>query len=90
MHAIIIKLFDEFICSIFLDLIFLKDIKFLIIKKNKTSPINIEIKPGKIKAIFQLKNFINNPAIKAPEPMPTPPKIPLIPKPLPFFSVELT
>jgi len=37
-------------------------------------PIINEIMPGIIKANFQSKYFINNPAIKAPEPIPTPPK----------------
>ena len=54
---------------------------------NKSSiiPINKEIIPGKIKANCQLKYFINSPAINAPDPIPTPPKMPLIPSALPFF-----
>ena len=46
--------------------------------------------PGIIKANFQSKYFNNKPAIKAPEPIPTPPKIPLIPRALPFLFVALT
>ena len=53
-------------------------------------PIINEIMPGIIKANFQSKYFINNPAINAPEPIPIPQKIPLIPSALPFFSDELT
>ena len=49
-----------------------------------------ENKPGKIKATFQPKNSTKVPAIKAPKPIPTPPKIPLIPSALPFFSDEFT
>ena len=49
----------------------------------------IENKPGKINAIFQFKISTKKPATKAPEPMPTPPNIPLIPNALPFLLEEL-
>ena len=52
--------------------------------------INTEIKPGKIKVKFQEKNFNKNPAMKAPDPIPTPPKIPFIPNALPLFFEEFT
>ena len=48
-------------------------------------PKKTEINPGKIKVRFHEKNFNKKPAINAPAPIPTPPKIPLIPKALPFF-----
>ena len=49
-----------------------------------------ENKPGKIKATFQPKISTKAPAVKAPKPIPTPPKIPLIPRALPFLSVAFT
>ena len=59
-------------------------------QKKRIIPIRIEIIPGNINAIFQLKYLISNPATKVPAPIPTPPKIPLIPRALPFFDEELT
>ena len=89
-HAIRINSLDEFFSSRFFAFIFWKEIRLLKIKKNNINPIISEIIPGRIKANFQSKNFSNKPAIKAPEPIPIPPKIPLIPRALPFLLVELT
>ena len=88
--AIKIKSLDELLWCRFSDLIFWKDICLLIIKIKRIIPTNIETIPGNIKATFQSKYFINKPAIKAPEPIPIPPKIPLMPSALPFLSEELT
>ena len=66
---------------------------FVLLKKisnKRIKPITIEISPGMIKVIFQLKNFNKKPAINAPDPMPMPPKIPFMPKALPFFLEEFT
>ena len=43
----------------------------------------IDIKPGKINASYQLSNSVRVPATNAPDPIPTPPKIPLTPRALP-------
>ena len=88
-HAIIIKLWDELFSSKSFVLEFWKEIRLLEIKKKRMIPIINERMPGIIKANFQSKYLINKPAIKAPEPIPTPPKIPLMPSALPFFFEEL-
>ena len=48
----------------------------------------IDIKPGRINASCQLSNSVNNPATKAPDPIPTQPKIPFIPSALPCLFAE--
>ena len=89
-HAIITKSLDEFFSSKSFAFKFSKEIRLLKIKNRSITPIINEIIPGRIKANCQPKYFINKPAIKAPEPIPTPPKIPLIPRALPFLSVAFT
>ena len=67
----------------------IKNLEVSINNKKIIKDFNIEINPGKIKANFQLNNSVKVPAITAPEPIPTPPKIPLMPRALPCFVAEL-
>ena len=60
------------------------------IKIKRIIDINIDNIPGIINADCHPNKLTKVPAINAPLPIPTPPKIPFIPKALPFFLYEFT
>ena len=74
----------------FPETIFFKEIWFDWMCHINPIPIRREITPGKIKAACQLYWSIKIPANKAPNPIPTPPKILLKPRARPVFFAVFT
>ena len=80
---------DEWFSSKNSEEIFLNDNNLNWIKIKRITDISIDNIPGIMKADSHPSKLTKVPAINAPLPIPMPPKIPFIPKALPFFYMNL-